>query len=284
MTNALPKAHGTLPLAIVVGAGGMALAVARKLGERSRLLIADRDRDLLAAVAKALFTQGHQVDVATCDVTDPKAVAALAEQARRIGGLKLLAHVVGVSPAVPDGRAIMQVNLIGPTLVCDALEPMMGDGTAAVFIASIAAHLQVISPRMAAILDRPLAPGFHDAVEKEFGEKLTPQMGYAYSKWGLMQMCRRRVASWGGRGARINSLSPGLIQTPMGIESYKHSPRKYDLLAKIPLQREGNMLEIANAVDFLLSDRASYVTGTDLLVDGGSVAVDREAKMDQAQQ
>jgi NAD(P)-dependent dehydrogenase (short-subunit alcohol dehydrogenase family) len=272
----LPKSHPAQSMSVIVGAGGMALAVARKLGERDRLLIADRDGDHLARVAAVLSGEGHAVTTAVCDVTDPKAVAALAAQAKRQGGLRALAHVVGISPAVPDGRAILQVNLIGATLVADAFEPLIGDGVAAVFISSIAGHAQKPTPRLVEILDHPLADGFFDAVAAELGQVPTPQQGYGLSKWALMRMCRRRAPAWGAKGARLNSLSPGLIQTPMGIESYKHSPKKFDLLAKIPLQREGNMLEIAKAVDFLTSDLASYVTGTDLLVDGGSVAVDRE--------
>ena len=89
-------------------------------------------------------------------------------------------------------------------------------------------------------------------------------------------MCRRRAAAWGARGARIVSLSPGLIATPMGALEFAAQPAKRALLPLTPLQREGTMVEIADAVDFLVSDRASFITGTDLLVDGGIHAALRE--------
>jgi NAD(P)-dependent dehydrogenase (short-subunit alcohol dehydrogenase family) len=84
-------------------------------------------------------------------------------------------------------------------------------------------------------------------------------------------MCRRRVSDWGSHGARIISLSPGLIATPQGAVEFK-SPQKMALYQLTPLEREGTMVEIADAVEFLLSDRASFISGTDLLVDGGIFA------------
>jgi len=91
-------------------------------------------------------------------------------------------------------------------------------------------------------------------------------------------MCRRDAFEWGKKGARIVSLSPGLIATPMGALEFQNQPMKYDLLAATPLQREGTMLEIANVVEFLASDRASFISGTDILVDGGLVGTLQQQK------
>jgi len=100
-------------------------------------------------------------------------------------------------------------------------------------------------------------------------EQLTPQLSYGLSKFALIRMCERQASAWGKIGARILSVSPGLIATPMGALEFKGSPQKYDLLAKTPLARQGSMIEIADAVEFLSSDKASFITGTDVLVDGG---------------
>jgi NAD(P)-dependent dehydrogenase (short-subunit alcohol dehydrogenase family) len=91
-------------------------------------------------------------------------------------------------------------------------------------------------------------------------------------------MCRREAVIWGRRGLRIVSLSPGLIATPQGAESYKHSSGKVALFEAIPLSRECSMLEIAGVVAFLTSDQASYITGTDILVDGGLIAAVRPTR------
>ena len=270
-TNARPD----LPLAVVVGAGGMGMAVARRLGRSHRLLIADRDEAHLARVAEALRIEGHDARVCTCDVTDPDAVDQLARTAEGEGGLRALAHVVGLSPSMGDWRAIMEVNLIGATLVADAFLPLAGQGTAALFVSSLAAHLPWPDEERLALFDDPLEPGFLDRLAASLGEEATPVTAYSDSKAALIRLCQRRAAVWGQRGARILSLSPGLIATPMGALEFRNRPQKYTLLATTPIGREGTMLEIADAVEFLLSDRASFISGIDLLVDGGLSAAIR---------
>ena len=97
-------------------------------------------------------------------------------------------------------------------------------------------------------------------------------LAYQLSKFGLIRMCRRYAKSWGQRGARIVSVSPGLINSPQGAGGYDAHPQKYGMVESTPLRREGTMIEIADAVEFLVSDRASFVSGIDLLVDGGLLA------------
>lgn len=267
-TNARPD----LPLAVVVGAGGMGLAVARRLGRGHRLLLADRDADHLARVAEALKREGHDLTTCTCDVSDPAAVARLAQAADAAGGPRAIAHIVGLSPSMGDWRTLMSVNLIGATLIADAFLPLARQGTAALFVSSLAAHIAWPDDERMALLDDPLAPGFLDRLEAMLGNKADSVIAYSDSKAALIRMCQRRAAAWGAQGARILSLSPGLIATPMGALEFQNRPLKYDLLAATPITREGTMLEIADAVEFLLSDRASFISGIDLLVDGGLTA------------
>ena len=122
------------------------------------------------------------------------------------------------------------------------------------------------------MLDDPLTADFLDRVAAAAGDALTPATAYAWSKIALMRMCVRLAPAWGARGARINSLSPGLIDSPMGAREFADEPRKAMLLHKVPLGRQGSMIEVADAVDFLCSPRASYISGTDLLIDGGVAA------------
>jgi NAD(P)-dependent dehydrogenase (short-subunit alcohol dehydrogenase family) len=109
-----------------------------------------------------------------------------------------------------------------------------------------------------------------DRMAAALGEgQATPQLTYPISKSALMAYVRRRAPAWGECGARILSLSPGLIASPQGAREFERSPGKVKLYERTPLQHEGTMLEIADAIEFLASDRASFITGTDLLVDGG---------------
>jgi len=266
-------------LAVVVGAGGMGMAVARRLGNAHRVLLADRDGEHLQRQVAALRAEGHDASGAICDVLDPAAVRELARTAAAAGPLRALAHVVGLSPSMADGPTILRVNLVGPTRVADAFLPLAGPGTAALFVASLAAHLIRFDPAVLAATGKPLAPDFVGAVKAALGGEITPAAAYQLSKLALIRMCERRASEWGARGARIVSLSPGLIHTPMGAREFEAQPEKRRLFELTPLGREGTLVEVADAVEFLLSERASFISGIDLRVDGGlaAAALDRGA-------
>jgi NAD(P)-dependent dehydrogenase (short-subunit alcohol dehydrogenase family) len=202
--------------------------------------------------------------------TDFESVQALAEVVTRAGGLGVLAHVAGLSPSLGDFRSIMRVNLSGAALVAEALLPLTQQGSVAILIASLAAHNFTPSDAVIEILHEPTADDLVVRLENAVGlESATPQMAYAYSKWGLLSLVRGSVTTWGARGARIVSLSPGLIATTQGALEFQKSEGKRRMFQLSPLKREGTMLEIADAVEFLASPRASFISGTDLLVDGG---------------
>jgi NAD(P)-dependent dehydrogenase (short-subunit alcohol dehydrogenase family) len=257
-----------MPLAVVVGAGAMGMAIARRLGQRHRLILAEVDGQRLEAAAATLKSEGIWVVPVVCDVTQATSVNVLAQVVSNHGPMRTLAHVAGLSPSMADWRTIMLVNLVGPTLMADALLPLVTQGSAAIFVASLAAHLAVPEPRVMQVLDEPLKQGFLAALVETLGQEPSTQQSYQLSKTALVRLCQRRAIAWGERHARIVSLSPGLIATPMGALEFRN-PFKYELLAKTPLQRQGGMPEIADAVEFLASDRASFISGIDLLVDGG---------------
>ena len=262
-----------LPLAVVMGgAGGLGLACVRRLAQTHRVLLADLDESRAQTFAGQLQEDGHQVIAAGCDVVDEGSVEQLFARAAELGPVRTLVHVVGLSPVAGDWRKILYVNLAGAVRTAAAALGRMQPGGAAVFISSLAAHSIVADAPMQAVLAAPLAAGFVDAAAAAHGGDLTPPEAYRYSKLGLNLMCRRLAADWGARGARIVSLSPGLIRTPMGDREFDNTPTKYDLLARTPLGRQCEIGEVLDALEFLVSDRASFLTGTDLLLDGGLVA------------
>lgn len=259
-----------LPLAVVIGAGGMGTAVARRMAQGHRVLLADIDGEAAARQAQAIAVEGGQVGGIACDVTRPASVAALAAQVSALGGFRTLVHVAGLSIAADDFARIVMVNLHGPALVAGALRPLARPGSSAILIASLAAHSFRADDAALEVLADPAAPDLAERLAAVLGpEGANPQMAYTLSKIGLLAMARREAADWGRAGARILSLSPGLIATPMGALAYEKSAGKRAMLERSPLGREGTMTEIADAVEFLASDRASFISGTDLLVDGG---------------
>ncbi len=260
------------PTAVVVGAGGLGMAVARRLGLSHRLIVGDRDGDHVAWQCATLRSDGYDALAVTCDVTQKADIARLASEASTRPALRTLANVVGLSPAAKNFDTIMAVNLIGASAMADAFVDILQPGGAAVFISSSAAHMQPVSETLLRILDDPLNAEFLGTLRTALGASADAAGAYMLSKAGLNRTCKRQAVEWGQRGLRIVSLSPGLIATPQGAEAYKHSAGKMQLFEAIPVGRECSMLEIAGVVDFLVSDQASYITGTDILVDGGLVA------------
>jgi NAD(P)-dependent dehydrogenase (short-subunit alcohol dehydrogenase family) len=263
------SARPDLPLAVVVGAGALGMAVARRLALGHRILLADVNRAAADERAEAMRGEGCDAAAIACDATDPAAAAYLAALVSERGGFRALVYVAGLSPSAAGFEAIMRVNLMGAARICEAMLPAASPGSAAVLISSLAAlHVQP-TPEVKAILADAGAQDMPARLEAALGEQASPQLAYPYSKWGLNLYARRQAAAWGARGARIVSLSPGLIATPMGALEFEKSPGKRAMYEKSPLRRECTMLEIADVAEFLVSPRASFISGTDILVDGG---------------
>ncbi len=252
---------------VVIGAGsGMGAAVARVLAERgNRLLLADRD---LASVEAVSADLPGEVRPLTCDITDEAAVAALVEQVDTLGALVVTA---GLSPTMADGRRIYAVNLVATDAVVRAFETTLAAGSAAVIFASSAGHAVPADPAVDQLLDDPSSPSMLDDLAA-LGLADDSGFAYAISKRGVIRLVERRARTWGKAGARLLSLSPGIIDTSMGRLESANQPMMAEMVSASALAREGRPEEIAAVVGFLVSDAASFLTGTDVLVDGGVVA------------
>jgi NAD(P)-dependent dehydrogenase (short-subunit alcohol dehydrogenase family) len=263
---------------ITGGAGGMGRACARRLGKRGLLLLADVVADPLERAAHQLRAEGLRVETQRCDVSQGESVQALAEKAYALGSLGGIAHTAGLSPTMANWQQIIEVDLVGTVRLLNAFLPLAEQDTAVVCIASMAGHLrgQRLASEQAAldaILDEPLHPDLLARLEPVMttapGAKEQSDLAYALAKYGVIRLCQREAFAWGQRGARLVSLSPGIIQTSMGQQELAQQPMMQTLIAQTPLRRQGKPEEIASAVDFLVSADASFITGCDLLVDGG---------------
>ncbi len=204
-----------------------------------------------------------------CDVADPAAVALLAEQVEGLGPFRALAHAAGVSPTMADARRVFEVDLVGTARVLDAFEPLVVPGSAAVCFSSSSAYqiaLRGIDPEVQALVSDPRGPGFLDSATARLPDS---GLAYAWAKRGVIAVAAEAAVSWGRRGGRVASLSPGLIDTPMGRREFEQQPIMKTMLDNTPVGRLGQPEEVAAVAAFLLSDHASFVSGIDVLVDGG---------------
>jgi NAD(P)-dependent dehydrogenase (short-subunit alcohol dehydrogenase family) len=267
----MPQRSGGISV-VTGGSGGMGKCCARLLAKQGAVIIADIKQAELEAAAAELRSQGCQVTPAMCDVGSADSVAALAQTAAAAGPVRALVHTAGLSPTMADWRRIMHVNLVGSALIEQAFLPLMAEDGAAVFIASMAGHTAQHGLAAYSLLDDPLRPTLLADLEALAGP-IDSGAAYGLSKQGVIQLCQRVCPAWAKKSARINSISPGLIDTNMGRLEAAHQEMMAVMLQKTPAGRWGTAEEIAQVAEFLCSGKASFVTGIDILVDGGMTNV-----------
>lgn len=254
-------------ITIITGAaGGMGRAIAADLARQGHdLILTDLKEEPLAALAdeigqpKATLVVGGITETNWCE----RLISACA--GRPIGAM---IHTAGVSPSMGSGKIILEINLTATQALVAAILPHMAEGATAVLIASNSGHM-FARPTLDRIANRMIA-GKRSPTAQLMA--MNSSLAYSLSKRAVQRLAVIEAPRFGKRGARIVSLSPGIIDTPMGrVEQKEH--KQMDRMVEISaLGRMGRPSEIASAVAFLISDAASYISGTDLLVDGGTIA------------
>jgi len=283
MTLTSSNISPTAGVMVIIGSGGIGLATARRMGSGYHVVLADFSQKQLDTSTNVLREEGQIVEAIQTDISNLDSVNNLAQRASQLGPIRAVVHNAGLSPIQAPADRIYEVNTLGVAQTIDAFLPLVIKGTTMVVIASLAGHS--VSGSISPEFERHLAtaptkellmrPEFdtssHETEqnEKSYGER---SKAYSISKWANVVRVQAAAQAWASKGGRINSVSPGVIATPM-TQQEKDSPLGGQALQQIidasPVKRAGGPTEIANVIAFLSSQEASFITGNDILVDGG---------------
>ena len=261
---------------VITGAGGMGEAVARRMGSGRDVVLADYSEEQLQRLAGALRDNGYAVTAVQTDVASEGDVSKLAQTAADLGPIRTVVHTAGVSPVTATSKQIVDVDVVGTALVLDAFEPHVRPGTVAVCIASMAGWMMDV-PADELKLFATTSTAELRSLPALDPDKLDPGIAYAIAKRANHVRVEAASILWGRRGGRVVSISPGVISTPMGAAELA-GPIGDGMRSMVEMSgtgRLGTPDDIAAAVEFLASPAASFITGTDLRVDGGVVAAIR---------
>ncbi|MET0646553.1 MAG: SDR family oxidoreductase [Pyrinomonadaceae bacterium] len=260
---------------VVIGAGQIGQAIARRVGVGKHVVLADMSPENADAAAEVLGNAGYEVSVATVDVSSREAVHALIETARGIGDVTGLIHAAGVSPSQASPATILKVDLYGTALVLEEFGHVIARGGAGVVIASQSGHRL---PPLTVEQNRALAT---TPVEESLGLPfLQPDQvqdslhAYQLSKRGNSLRVMAEAVRWGKRGARVNTISPGIIITPLAKDELT-GPRGEGYRRMIELSaagRAGTPDEVGTVGALLMGPDGGFITGSDILMDGGVTA------------
>ncbi|KFI56704.1 SDR family oxidoreductase [Bifidobacterium callitrichos] len=267
--------HSTRDIMILVGAGQIGMAIARRMGYGMSILVADKNPDHAADIAQTMTNAGFDARPETVDLASRESITKLINMATSLGDVTMLVNAAGVSPSQASIETILNVDLYGTAVLLEEVGKIIAPGGVGVTISSQSGHRM---KQLTAEEDRLLAT----TPTEELLELDMLQPGNIADTLHAYQMAKRcnekrvmaQAVAWGERGARLNSISPGIVVTPLAIDEF-NGPRGdfyKNMFAKCPAGRPGTADEIANVAELLMSERGAFITGTDVLVDGGATA------------
>jgi NAD(P)-dependent dehydrogenase (short-subunit alcohol dehydrogenase family) len=265
----------TINVTVVIGAGSIGQAIARRVSAGKHVLLADLRLENAEAAAKVLSEAGFEVSTATVDVSSRESVQALVETATALGPVTGLIHAAGVSPSQAPPAVILRVDLYGTALVLEAFGHVIAPGGSGVVISSQSGHRL---PALTAEQDQALAT---TPVEELLAlpmlqpDQVTdPLHAYQVSKRANSLRVKAEAVRWGQRGARVNAISPGIIITPQAKDEWTgpRGPGYRRMIDGCPAGRAGTPDEVGAVGALLMGPEGTFITGSDFLMDGGVTA------------
>lgn len=258
---------------VLVGAGSIGIAIARRVSAGKRLVIADYSFENAKQVAQMLDNAGFECTPVEADLGSKESILGLVNMATALGEVVNLINAAGVSPSQAPVERILQVDLYGTSVLLDEFGKVIASGGSGVVVSSQSGHRLPALPheQNEALATTPTDKLLELLFLKEINDTLK---AYQYSKRCNVLRVMYEATRWGRRGATINSISPGIIITPLANDEL-HGPRKEGYLKMIegmPARRAGTPDEVGDLAEFLMSSRGRFITGADFLIDGGCTA------------
>lgn len=270
--------EGKIPVKNVMvwtGAGQIGMAIARRMGYGMKIVVGDKKLENAQAIAKLMNDAGYDVVPMEMDLSSRASIRRLIAEAKQFGDITMLVNAAGVSPSQAPIEAILQVDLYGTAVLLEEVGKVIAPGGVGVTISSQSGHrMPALTPEQDAqlactpteeLLELPLLQpeNIRDTLH-----------AYQMAKRCNEKRVMAESVRWGAKGARINSISPGIIVTPLAIDEF-NGPRGdfyKNMFAKCPAGRPGTADEVANVAELLMSSKGAFITGADFLIDGGATA------------
>lgn len=260
---------------ILAGAGQIGMAIARRMGYGKKILIGDKNIKNAETIADIMNKAGFDVVAMEMDLSSRESIKGMIAEAQKYGDITMLVNAAGVSPSQAPIEAILKVDLYGTAVLLEEVGKVIADGGTGVTISSQSGHrMPALTPEQ----DRLLA--MTPTEELLSLPMLQPENientlhAYQMAKRCNVKRVMAEAVKWGERGARINSISPGIIVTPLALDEF-NGPRGdfyKNMFAKCPAGRPGTADEVANVAELLMRPQGAFITGADFLIDGGATA------------
>lgn len=269
------KNHIRKDVIILTGAGQIGMAITRRVGYGKKVIVGDKKIENANMIVQILNNAGFDALAVEMDISSRESILNLIAKAKEYGEIAMLINAAGVSPSQASIEVILKVDLYGTAVLLEEVGKVIKRGGVGVTISSQSGHRM---PALTAEADEQLAT---TSAEKLLTlDLLQPQNlkdslhAYQMAKRCNVKRVMAEAVKWAERDARINSISPGIIVTPLALDEFNGSRGDFykNMFAKCPAGRPGTADEVANVAELLMSEKAAFITGSDFLIDGGATA------------
>lgn len=260
---------------ILVGAGQIGMAIARRTGYGMKIVVADKSMENAKSICNTMNCAGFDCDPFEMDLSERASIKQMIAYAQSLGSITKMICAAGVSPSQAPIEIILKVDLYGTSVLLEEVRKVIAKGGTGIVISSQSGHrMPALTPAEDCQLATTPTEELLALPLLQKGNIKDTLHAYQLSKRCNVKRVMAEAVKWGEQGARINSISPGIIVTPLAIDEF-NGPRGdfyKNMFAKCPAGRPGTADEVANVAELLMSDRGAFITGSDFLMDGGATA------------